>query len=137
MRAKHIHSTQKDICILVSLRTGGDRMCRKNIKRTATVKSPERQWSPTGKLGLFCKNNSKAMRVKLEYPKEETLLLAMSNPGAPSFVLGESDSNGLPHLLKNFSQELTLCQRNYGTFLKTFTQALADVVRFITHARSV
>lgn len=88
-----------------------------------------------GETRLFCKNNSKAMRVKLECPKEETLLLAMSNPGAaPSFVLGEGDSNGLPSLLENFSQELTLCQRNYGTLLKAFTQALADVVRFITHA---
>ena len=60
-------------------------------------------------------------------------MLAVSNPGAaPSFVLREGDSNGLPHLLKNFSQELTLCQRNYGTFLKTWEER-AQEASFKTH----
>lgn len=50
-------------------------------------------------------------------------MLAISVPGAASaFILGEGDSDSLPHLLKDFSQELTLCQRNYRTFLKTWEE---------------
>lgn len=37
-----------------------------------------------------------------------------------AFVLGESNSNGLPHLLKDVSQELAFRQGNHRTFLQAW-----------------